>query len=91
VDDDSDGIFVQVSDTGIGIPADELPMVFDKYYRASNATSAGIPGNGLGLALVREVVDGHCGDLDVESLPEGGTTVTLWLPRHPPLQDSTPR
>jgi two-component system sensor histidine kinase MprB len=69
-----------VSDTGPGIPADDLPHVFERFYRSSTARSR--PGSGLGLAIVKQVADQHGAAVTVESSP-AGTSITLALARHP--------
>jgi signal transduction histidine kinase len=79
---DSQGnIAVSVRDEGVGIPEDELERLFDRFFRAS--TSTGIPGTGIGLHLVRHLVDMHGGTINVESLPGEGATFTVSLPRQP--------
>lgn len=72
------GVGIVVADTGAGIPADEVPGVFDELSRAS--TARGIPGQGLGLALVRSVVGRHGGRVHLDSRMGVGTSVSLWLP-----------
>jgi signal transduction histidine kinase len=71
---------VTVQDTGIGIPAAELPRVFEEFTRASNARLGGIPGAGLGLAISRRIAELHGGELTLASVEGGGTTATLHLP-----------
>ena len=71
---------LRVSDTGPGIPADDLPHVFERFYRSSAARSR--PGSGLGLAIVKQVADQHGAAVTVESGP-AGTSFTLALARHP--------
>ncbi|MGP8058932.1 MAG: PAS domain S-box protein [Acidimicrobiales bacterium] len=71
---------LEVSDTGIGIPVDEVPELFQRFYRASNARIQAVPGSGLGLAIVRRVVELHGGTIDVSSAEGKGTTVTVTLP-----------
>lgn len=71
---------LSVSDPGIGIPAEELPRVTRRYFRASNASPDHYPGLGLGLALSREISEQHGGTLRVTSQLGAGTTVTLELP-----------
>jgi PAS domain S-box-containing protein len=71
---------VVVSDTGIGIPADEQGHVFSRFYRTSTATELAVPGTGLGLAITRALVDQHGGTIDLESREGEGTTVTVTLP-----------
>lgn len=75
-------VILQVSDTGIGIPASELPFIFDKFYRASNASTE-LAGTGLGLAIVRSIVDNHGGRIWVESEVGKGSTFTVVLPVAP--------
>ncbi len=74
-------VVLQVQDTGIGIPASELPSLFTRFYRASNATQRQIPGTGLGLAIIAGIVAAHEGQVDVDSLEGRGTTFTVTLPR----------
>jgi two-component system, OmpR family, phosphate regulon sensor histidine kinase PhoR len=74
---------IQVRDTGIGIPASDQKELFNRFFRASNATGRSIPGTGLGLAIVRMIVVNHGGDIDVESSEGAGTAVTVWLPLLP--------
>ena len=69
---------LKVSDTGVGIPADELPLVSQRFFRGQR--SAGIAGSGIGLTIVAELVRGHHGSLQVTSGPEAGTAVTVRLP-----------
>jgi signal transduction histidine kinase/CHASE3 domain sensor protein len=71
---------LQVSDTGIGIPAGDQMELSTRFFRASNAVHRSIPGTGLGLAIVRTIVASHHGDLEVESLEGKGTTVTVRIP-----------
>lgn len=73
---------LEVSDTGIGIPAAEVASLFRRFFRASSAMSRQIPGTGLGLAIARAIVEAHRGSIDAES-SESGTTFTIRLPRAP--------
>jgi signal transduction histidine kinase len=70
---------VSVHDAGIGIPAEELPHVFEQFYRATNV-SGRIAGSGIGLATARQVVAQHAGRIDVESIEGQGSTFTIRLP-----------
>lgn len=70
---------VVVKDTGVGIAAEHLPRVFDRFYRTESARSS--DGVGLGLALVKSIMDLHAGSATIESEPGRGTTVTLSFPR----------
>lgn len=78
---DTSNIRVAVSDTGIGISPDAMPHIFDEFYRASNAKEMGAEGTGLGLSLVKRIVDLYRGEMQVESQPGKGTTFTVLLPR----------
>jgi signal transduction histidine kinase len=69
-----------VSDSGIGIPFEEQHELFEPFFRSSTATDAAIQGTGLGLVIVRSVVEAHGGEVELRSAPGAGTTVTVWLP-----------
>ena len=71
---------VRCADTGIGIPLDEQEQLFSRFFRASNAVDRAVPGTGLGLTIVRSIVEHHGGRLDLVSAPGSGTTVTVHLP-----------
>lgn len=75
-------IQVRVVDNGIGIPESDLPKLFRRFFRASNAAAAAIPGTGLGLAIVQDIVLQHGGELTIDSAESRGTTVTVTLPAH---------
>ncbi|MDX1992139.1 MAG: ATP-binding protein [bacterium] len=77
---EGENVQVQVQDSGIGIPAADLPHVFDAFFRGSNINE--ISGVGVGLTLTREVVRLYGGDVELTSVEGEGTTVTLRLPRH---------
>lgn len=68
-------------DTGVGIEPDDLPHVFERFFRAENAIDNHIEGTGLGLAISRTIIEQHDGDITVTSEPETGTTFTVTLPR----------
>ncbi len=73
-------IVIQVADQGMGIPEDELPHVFTKFYRSKNAKSSPIKGSGLGLYLAKYFVELHKGSISVESEFGRGSTFTVELP-----------
>ena len=77
---EGDNIILQVSDEGIGIAADELPHLFEKFYRSWSAESAGIRGTGLGLVLSKQAAETHGGTITVESEEGLGTRFTVTLP-----------
>ena len=70
-----------VSDTGAGINPDAIPHVFDRFFRADPARTSGVEGVGLGLSLVKWIVEQHHGRIDVASEPGHGSTFTIRLPR----------
>ena len=72
---------VIIADGGVGIAADELPHVFERFYRCTAAEVMAAQGPGLGLAIVKSIVDAHHGTVRIESEPGTGTTVHLVLPR----------
>jgi two-component system, OmpR family, sensor histidine kinase BaeS len=71
---------LEVSDTGIGIVPDELPRIFDRFWRSDRSRSRATGGSGIGLAVVRELVEAHGGEVDVESAPGRGTLFRVTLP-----------
>ncbi|MGH3008734.1 MAG: sensor histidine kinase [Gaiellaceae bacterium] len=71
---------VEVADTGIGVPQEEVGQLFSRFYRASSATRRAIPGTGLGLVIARAIVEGHGGSVALESHEGVGTRVTVSLP-----------
>lgn len=75
-----DGICGEVSDTGIGIPAESLPYIFDEFYRAPNVKKRGIEGSGLGLNIVRWVIQSHQGEIKVKSEEGKGTSFYFAFP-----------
>lgn len=71
---------VVVEDSGIGIRKEDLPYVFDRFYRGEGAQKYQAEGSGLGLAIVREILDNHGAKVAVASQPGKGTKLTVWLP-----------
>jgi two-component system, OmpR family, phosphate regulon sensor histidine kinase PhoR len=78
---DSDQMILQFKDTGVGIPPMDLPFIFDKFYRASNAAGEA-SGTGLGLAIVKSIVETHYGRIWVDSVMSQGSTFNVVLPLH---------
>jgi signal transduction histidine kinase len=76
------GVVMHVRDTGAGIPPDQLPHVFEKFYQADNQRAAAQEGSGLGLSIAREIVRAHGGEITVESAVGSGTTFTIAMPLH---------
>jgi two-component system heavy metal sensor histidine kinase CusS len=77
---DSSTIRIEVSDTGVGIPAEALPRVFDRFFRVDLSRSQGSGGTGLGLAIVQSIAQLHGGNVKISSQPGMGTRVTLQFP-----------
>jgi signal transduction histidine kinase len=73
-------IELQVSDTGIGIPADALPKIFDRFYRVDDARNQNDGSSGLGLAIAKWVVEAHQSKIAVDSTPGVGSTFTVSIP-----------
>lgn len=71
---------LRVCDTGIGIPEEELPHIFERFYRGEQPVAMQISGTGLGLPIVQAIVKLHRGEISVESKPGEGTCFTIWLP-----------
>ncbi|MCS0636877.1 SpoIIE family protein phosphatase [Streptomyces sp. LP05-1] len=90
---DGGGAVVTVTDTGIGVPAEEMPRLFERFHRIENARSRSHEGSGIGLALVSELVALHGGTIDAESTEGRGTRFTVRLPYgsgHLPADALTP-
>ena len=75
-----ESVVVRVTDDGIGIPAEALPQLFAKFFRVDNTATRKISGTGLGLALVKQIVEAHGGQVRVESAPGKGSTFSFSLP-----------
>jgi len=71
---------IKVSDTGVGIDPQELPKIFDKFYRVKHPKTRQVTGTGLGLSIVKGIVEAYRGSIHVESVPDQGTTFTVLLP-----------
>jgi hypothetical protein len=83
VEPSEQAVRVQVADTGIGIPAADLPRLFERFYRVSGPRGRSVEGTGIGLSMVHSLVGLHGGTIDVDSTPDVGTTVTIELPASP--------
>jgi two-component system, OmpR family, sensor kinase len=81
VEEEDGGVALVVSDTGIGISEEQLPLIFERFYRADPSRSEG--GAGLGLSIARQIAEAHGGQIRAESTPGKGSTFTLLLPKRP--------
>ncbi|KAK1185476.1 ATP-binding protein [Streptomyces sp. NBS 14/10] len=88
---DPETVEIDVADTGTGISADELPHVFDRFWRAEKSRGRQSGGSGLGLAIVRRLTEAHEGTVTAVSTPNVGSTFTLRLPRHSSATEPGPR
>ena len=82
------GAEIEVRDTGPGIPAEELPHIFDRFYRGTNTGDARASGSGLGLAIVRSIVEMHGGVIEVASVIDEGTIFRIRLPAQPTVAET---
>jgi two-component system, OmpR family, phosphate regulon sensor histidine kinase PhoR len=80
----NDGVRIEVADTGIGMAAEHLPRIFERFYVVDKSRSRRMGGTGLGLAIVKHIVQRHYGTIEVASEPLGGTRFTIRLPARPP-------
>lgn len=86
VDEDKNNLVIRVCDSGIGIPKDEFDKIFNDFYRASNIKQMGLEGAGLGMSVVKQIVEKHGGKIKVESPSKlatpkyPGTCITIYLP-----------
>ena len=74
-------VTIVVNDNGIGIPSEELPHIFDRFYRSDASRS--LPGSGLGLAIVRQVAQSHSAEAAVENAEGGGARLSVSFPPAP--------
>jgi two-component system, OmpR family, sensor kinase len=81
-EEDNGSVALGVSDTGVGISEDQLPLVFERFHRADPSRSEG--GTGLGLSIARQIAESHGGQIRAKSTPGTGSTFTLLLPRNGP-------
>jgi signal transduction histidine kinase len=89
VEQEDDGATLEVSDTGIGIAEDQLPLIFERFYRTEHSRTDG--GVGLGLSIARQIAEAHGGELRARSAPGEGSTFELYLPHKPRLDSRRPR
>jgi two-component system phosphate regulon sensor histidine kinase PhoR len=85
-----DSVVFDVTDTGIGIPRDDLPRIFERFYRVDKARSRELGGTGLGLSIVKHLVQSIAGRVDVTSRVGSGTRFTVRVPRCRPTDSNRP-
>ncbi|MDF2946972.1 MAG: sensor histidine kinase [Bacillales bacterium] len=79
--DNETGIIFEIRDTGSGIPQEDLPFVFERFYKADKARTRGRSGTGLGLSIVKNIIIAHKGRITVDSVLNKGTIFTVYLPK----------
>jgi heavy metal sensor kinase len=89
LDVEQDNAVVTITDTGIGIPKEHLPHIFDRFYRIDEARNREEGGTGLGLSIVKWIVEAHEGRITVTSMVDEGSTISVYLPMKGPKQRQT--
>lgn len=79
---DERGLLIDVKDSGSGIPEEDLPFVFERFYKADKARTRGRSGTGLGLAIAKNIIEAHKGHITVQSKTGHGTTFSIFIPRN---------
>ena len=82
-------VSIKVRDNGIGVPKEDIPRLFERFYRVEKARTSDTGGTGLGLAIAKEIVEAHGGTITIKSKQNVGTEVTIILPRKTKLQSTT--
>ncbi|MBR1735888.1 MAG: hypothetical protein IJ736_02565 [Firmicutes bacterium] len=77
---ESNIIKITVSDTGFGIPLEDLPYIFERFYRADKSRNRSTGGSGIGLSITKAIIDAHGGKITAESIIDKGTKITILLP-----------
>ncbi|HEY3344051.1 MAG TPA: GAF domain-containing sensor histidine kinase [Anaerolineaceae bacterium] len=83
VDNKPNDVSIAVNDTGLGIPPESMPRLFEKFYRVPGSEKVSA-GTGLGLSICKQIVEAHCGHIEVQSQPGQGSTFTVFLPKSQP-------
>jgi two-component system, OmpR family, sensor histidine kinase ResE len=79
---DDRGLYMEVSDQGPGVPEEDLPFLFERFYKADKSRTRGISGTGLGLAIAKNIIEAHRGNISVKSKLGHGTTFSFFIPRN---------
>ena len=80
VREEAHDLAVEISDTGVGISKDDIPFIFDEFFRVKNKETRGISGTGLGLLIAKKIIEAHDGSIKVASEPGKGSTFCVLLP-----------
>nr|MCU0344150.1 sensor histidine kinase [Ignavibacterium sp.] len=80
INSNSKNLLIEVCDNGVGIPAEELPKIFKEFYRANNVRKIVSEGSGLGLSVVKRIVESYSGKIEVESEYGEGTLFRVYIP-----------
>lgn len=83
VEEDETSLTARIEDTGVGIPEEDLPQLFERFYRVNKDRSRSTGGSGLGLAIAKEIVAMHGGEISVESRVGVGSSFRIQLPKEP--------
>jgi signal transduction histidine kinase len=83
IEEDASSLSVEVRDTGVGIPQEELTQLFERFYRVDKDRSRATGGSGLGLAISKQIVEMHGGDISVESEVGAGSVFRIRIPKTP--------
>jgi signal transduction histidine kinase len=83
LEDQKDSAFMTVQDTGIGIPEEHLPLIFNRFHRVDKSRSKEDGGSGLGLSICKHIIEAHQGKIEVESQPGVGTKFKIYFPKIP--------
>ncbi|NUU76813.1 sensor histidine kinase [Paenibacillus xylanilyticus] len=86
LEQDVKNVIVRISDSGIGIPLEDQKRIFERFFKADRSHSRKYDGSGMGLAIVKQIISLHQGDIRVESEPDQGTTFIVTLPITPPTE-----
>jgi two-component system sensor histidine kinase ArlS len=73
-------VIITIADTGAGIPKEDIPHIFDRFYRADQSRAKNSGGHGLGLSIAKWIIDGHNGKIEVQSAINSGTRISVYLP-----------